>query len=175
MICQQCGIRQATLHYTKIVNGEKTEYHLCEQCAKGNGESYSGGEQGFSIHQLLAGLMNNMDYFVKPDEKVAVNRQGLRCENCGLTFQQFSKIGRFGCSECYHYFSQRLDPLVKRIQGNTRHSGKVPERSGQNLKQKRELQQLKYLLQQAIGNEEFEKAAELRDQIKVLEQKFDAQ
>lgn len=33
MNCEECGKRQATLHLTKIVNGEKTEYHICEQCA----------------------------------------------------------------------------------------------------------------------------------------------
>lgn len=31
MMCQECGQRPATLHFTKIVNGDKTEFHLCER------------------------------------------------------------------------------------------------------------------------------------------------
>ena len=38
MTCQHCEIRPATLHYTKIINGEKTEMHLCEQWLE-NGET----------------------------------------------------------------------------------------------------------------------------------------
>ena len=33
MVCQECNQRPATLHFTKIVNGEKEEFHLCEKCA----------------------------------------------------------------------------------------------------------------------------------------------
>ena len=41
MICQQCETRPATLHFTKIINGEKTEMHVCEQCASENGDAFS--------------------------------------------------------------------------------------------------------------------------------------
>ena len=33
MICQECQERPATLHYSKVINGEKTDIHLCEKCA----------------------------------------------------------------------------------------------------------------------------------------------
>ena len=40
MICQECNQRPATLHFTKIINGEKTEVHLCEKCAQEKGEMF---------------------------------------------------------------------------------------------------------------------------------------
>ncbi|MBD4938639.1 protein-arginine kinase activator protein McsA, partial [Xanthomonas citri pv. citri] len=54
MICQECHERPATFHFTKVVNGEKIEVHICEQCAKENSDSYGiSANQGFSIHNLL--------------------------------------------------------------------------------------------------------------------------
>lgn len=57
MICQECQVQQATLHFTKIVNGKKTEMHVCEQCAREKGESIPGTDS-FSIHHLFSGLFN---------------------------------------------------------------------------------------------------------------------
>ena len=34
MLCSNCGKNNANVHYTQIINGKKTEYSLCEDCAK---------------------------------------------------------------------------------------------------------------------------------------------
>jgi len=174
--CEECGKRPATLHLTKIVNGEKTEYHICEHCAKEKGDMFT-GFNNFGINQLLAGLLN-FDPLIKKEG--ASGKEGtagtpakpLRCETCGLTYAQFSKSGRFGCSDCYSFLGDRLNPLFRRIHGNTQHIGKVPERTGGKLKIRKELEQLKAALQQYVAREEFEKAAEIRDRIRALEQKI---
>lgn len=170
MLCQECGNKHATLHFTKIVNGEKTEFHICETCAREKGELIPGTSNGFSIHNLLSGLLD-----FDPSGKSAFGGskpQPVRCEECGLTYTQFSKIGRFGCSSCYRYFSERLDPLLKRVHGNVVHVGKVPVRSGGKIKQQREIERLKRELQLKIEREEFEAAAKLRDQIRELERQI---
>ncbi len=176
MNCEECGKRPATLHLTKIVNGEKTEYHICEHCAKEKGDVIS-DFSNFSIHNLLSGLldfdpMNKSSAGSSQATHTPPQAKPLRCETCGLTYAQFSKSGRFGCSDCYQYFGARLDPLFRRIHGNTHHIGKVPERTGGQLKIRKELEQLKATLQQYIATEEFEKAAEIRDRIRALEQKI---
>ncbi|NEN83978.1 UvrB/UvrC motif-containing protein [Paenibacillus elgii] len=168
MICQECGKKQATLHFTKILNGEKTEFHICESCAREKGELIPGTANGFSIHNLLSGLL---DFEPSAHSTLANKVQPSRCEHCGLTYTQFSKIGRFGCSECYKHFGEKLDPLFKRVHGNIVHTGKVPKRSGGLIKHKREIDQLKKELLIRIDNEEFEEAARLRDQIRELEKK----
>lgn len=86
-----------------------------------------------------------------------------------MTYSQFSKVGRFGCSSCYKYFNDRLDPLFKRVHGNTTHMGKVPVRVGSHIQAKRKIEGLRQELQQKIAEEEFEKAAKLRDEIRELE------
>jgi protein arginine kinase activator len=169
MTCQECGKKPATLHFTKIINGEKTEFHICETCAREKGEMIPGTPNGFSIHNLLSGLL---DFEPSSAATFSSKPQALRCEHCGLTYSQFSKLGRFGCSSCYKHFADRLDPLFKRVHGNVTHVGKVPKRSGGLIKYKRELDRLKKELMLRIEREEFEQAARLRDQIRELEKKL---
>ncbi|MHA0857647.1 UvrB/UvrC motif-containing protein [Paenibacillus sp. CMAA1364] len=168
MLCQECENKPATLHFTKIVNGEKTEFHVCESCARDKGEMIPGVTGGFSIHSLLSGFID-FDTAKKVGAGTSKVEQTLRCEECGMTYSQFSKAGRFGCSACYKYFNDRLDPLFKRVHGSTTHVGKLPIRGGVQIQVKRRLHDLKSELQQKIIQEEFEEAAALRDQIRELE------
>ncbi|MFA9556443.1 UvrB/UvrC motif-containing protein [Evansella sp. AB-rgal1] len=169
MLCQECQQRQATLHFTKIINGEKTEFHICETCAKEKGE-YIPGSNSFSIHQLLSGLLD-VEQSIKPSSEGLMRpKKELKCEHCGLTYQQFAEIGRFGCSSCYKTFNEKLDPILKRIHsGNANHGGKIPVRKGKDLHVHKEIARLKENMQQYISEEEFEQAAEVRDKIRSLE------
>lgn len=171
MYCQECNERPASLHFTKIINGEKTEMHLCEHCAKEKGEMIP-GSNSFSIHHLLSGLLN----FQQPFSENASERdksKETQCNKCGMTYTQFTSIGRFGCSNCYNTFNEKLNPIFKKIHsGNTSHSGKIPKRIGSDIHEKRKLQEMRQNLQLFISKEEFEKAALLRDEIKLVEKKL---
>lgn len=171
MICQECGKKPSTLHFTKIVNGEKTEFHICESCAREKGESIPGAPNSFSIHSLLSGILD-FDTIGSKDLTNMKPQESMRCETCGMSYTQFSKIGRFGCSDCYDAFAERLNPLIKRIHGSTVHSGKIPKRSGGKIQCKRQIEELRAELNLNIASEEFEKAAQLRDQIRELERKM---
>lgn len=164
MLCQECESKQAALHFTKIINGEKTEFHICESCAREKGELIPGSPNGFSIHNLLSGLL---DY--EPGVGKSGKLQEPRCEQCGLTYSQFGKLGKFGCSSCHQHFSDRLEPLLRRVHGSTVHVGKIPHRTGGQLQTKREIKELKKAMQVHIEREEFEEAAKIRDQIRKLE------
>lgn len=92
-----------------------------------------------------------------------------RCPNCKMTYEQFTKVGRFGCASCYDTFKGHLKPLLKRLHGgHTDHCGKIPERIEGNIYLKKELDELKLNLKQYVQKEEFEKAAEVRDKIRCL-------
>ncbi|MFC0190602.1 UvrB/UvrC motif-containing protein [Fictibacillus aquaticus] len=171
MYCEECQERPATLHFTKIVNGEKTEFHICEHCAKEKGE-WMPGSNTFSIHHLLSGMLhgNVPAQNSSGGERISPSKA---CGKCGMTYQQFAKIGRFGCAKCYETFGSKLDPMLKRVHGgSTFHAGKIPKRAGVNLQEKKMLQELKQEMQRHIQSEEFEKAAETRDTIRKLEQKL---
>lgn len=170
MICEECQKRQATVHLTQIINNQKRELHLCEECARNHHEfpfnfHFESFEPSFSIHKFLAGLLDGTPMEVAPVETP-------QCPGCGLSYAQFSQIGRFGCSQCYQAFGKGLDPLLRRVQGNERHAGKVPRRAGGKLSFKREIENLRRELNEAVRQEAYEKAAELRDRIKQLEQQL---
>lgn len=172
MICQHCGQRHAQVHVTKMINGVKAEMHWCETCAMEKGELPQMGI-GFSLHQLLSGFLEH------DSENATVKNTGkheprskktmLRCASCGMNYAQFSKVGRLGCAACYTHFGERLKPMLKRVQGGMVHVGKLPKRGTERVQLKRRIEQLKLQLLQLIANEEFEQAATLRDQIRILE------
>lgn len=167
MFCQECGKKVATVHVTKIINGAKTELYLCEDCAREKSELDFHFEGKFPLQQFLTGFMN----LGNQESQVASAPAKLQCPKCGLTYTQFSQIGRFGCKECYSTFSDYLGPLFRRIHGNHKHVGKIPQRAGKYFSLKRKIESLRYELQGCIQREEFEEAARLRDTIRQLEEK----
>lgn len=165
MICDICGKSEATVHLTEIVNDKMTKLHLCEGCAKEKGAEM---EEHFGMSDLLAGLAD-LSANVEPG---AISQA--KCDVCGFSYQDFKKVGRLGCGDCYEAFKKQLDPLLKRIHGANRHIGKVPLMAGKDVKENRamqDMQSMKIRLEKAIAAEEFEEAAKLRDAIRKLENK----
>lgn len=167
MMCDQCQQRQATVMVTRIVNGKKSEAHLCQECAQQHGDLGFLAEPSFTFHNILAGLFEPEGMV----SGVAQTKPNTRCPNCGLSFSDFRRLGHLGCSECYTQFETLLDPLVKRIHGSGEHVGKIPMQGG-TAKLHRELDNARRQLREAVASEAYEKAAELRDRIKDLEKQI---
>ena len=161
MVCDICGKKKATVHLTEIVDDQMTEMHLCEECAQ---EKSLQMEQQFGLADLLAGL-SDFGKQVKDQQQVQ-----LQCTKCGMNYDDFKKFGRLGCNECYTSFKDHLGILLKKIHGSNRHYGKAPINLSKFEKDKSDiLRDLRNQLDQAIQNEDFEVAAELRDRIRDLE------
>ncbi|MBP2242841.1 protein arginine kinase activator [Cytobacillus eiseniae] len=128
------------------------------------------GATGFSINNLLAGLLN-MNPTIQKHEQDSFQKENIvQCDQCSMTFQQFIKLGRFGCANCYKAFGDQLTPILRRLHsGNSSHNGKIPARIGGSLHLKKNIEQLKHQLKEIISKEEFEKAAQIRDEIRLLE------
>ncbi|NLW10364.1 MAG: hypothetical protein GX036_11000 [Firmicutes bacterium] len=169
MWCEQCKERPATVHITKVINNHKTEKHLCEVCAQTSGSDLGFlFEPSFSFQKLLTGLLEGemgMEEALAPSTMT----RGRGCPVCGLTFSDFRRIGRLGCGDCYTEFGTGLDPLLRRIHGSTVHNGKAPKRTGGAIRVKKEIEQLRKKLKEAIQREAYEEAAKLRDEIRAKE------
>ncbi len=166
MLCQECRRHEATIHIVKNVNGKQSELNLCESCARKKDELDFSFEPQFSLHKLFSSMLNQGLYGNR-EEMLADEK---KCPSCSLTFAQFGQVGRLGCSDCVPAFEDKLKPLLKRIHGGSVHTGKVPEKARERVNILRELDQLKDELQEKVQNEEFEKAAQLRDRIREIEQ-----
>ena len=56
MLCSNCGKNEANVRYTRIINGEKTEFALCEDCAKKMGLE----DIDFNTSSTLANYLQNI-------------------------------------------------------------------------------------------------------------------
>lgn len=164
MLCQNCQQRAANVHYTKVINHNKIELYLCEKCAKESGQIHV--EMPLNIHDFFGGFMG----FGGPDPYIhALKPQQIFCKKCGMNYEEFQKTGKLGCDQCYELFTDQLAPLIKRLHGSTRHTGKMPAKDSKAMKVSKEIESLKEQLSRAIQSEEYEKAAKLRDKIKSFE------
>lgn len=160
MLCEACKQKVATIHMTEIVDGNKREVHLCEECAASKGFPV---EPNFSINEILGSLLESQKKTVEAGPE-------LKCPSCGITYTEFKNKGRFGCPHDYSVFKERLDNLLEKLHGNTQHMGKMPPRMDHNLARERELMVLKENLDRLIKKEAYEEAAEIRDKIRNLEE-----
>ncbi len=170
MICQDCKKRESNVHFTQIVNNEKTALSLCKECAAVRGFHSPLDNMPFPLAEILSGLTANM-----PMQKQIAQEESISCQGCGLTYDEFTKQGRFGCGECYKAFRARLEMIMRKIHGASMHRGKTPiiESTGDETTSEdfsiKEEERLKDELQKAIASEDFERAAELRDKLKSID------
>jgi protein arginine kinase activator len=156
MLCIICKEREATVHLTQIVANKMQKVDLCEECAKQKGVN---DPAGFSFADLLLGLgaAQEMDAAAGPS---------LQCPKCGFTQADFKKSGRLGCAACYTAFAEGLEGLLKTMHKGIRHAGKVPQALRRNRDLVDRLKVLQRALDKAIAEEDFEVAANLRDEIR---------
>jgi len=162
MMCDECGIRPATIRITTIVNGEKRDRNLCSECLA-NSQRF---KRDFSN---LAGHLNGLlDALKSGASKTEEPIPDIECSRCGTTFEKYRKSGLVGCAQCYSDFRAPLQAMMSRVHGHTQHVGRVPGGVDQKLSMKLKLDKLRQELTQAIAQEEYETAAGLRDQIRAL-------
>ena len=123
MLCEICGENEATFHYSEVVNGNKTEHHLCNECAAKTDISYYSSflDGDGRLGQLLSGLLGMPLYGETEDPKTHII-----CPGCHLSYGEFIKNSAFGCAECYNVFGPLLDDSIRKLQGSVSHQGKKP-------------------------------------------------
>lgn len=167
MLCEYCGKNPATVHLKKVINNYVTELHLCDECAKKNSNFHF--DTPFSMQNILAGLIDS-----SYDGPIKIEHiSSLECDKCGLTYSKFKQTGKFGCSHCYDSFKEKLVPLFRKIHGHESHIGEIPQKAGESVVTKKTIDKLKAELDLAVSKEEFEKAAQLRDEIISLKKRLE--
>ena len=161
MLCQKCGKNEANAHFEQIVNGSKSNLFLCDKCAALLGFDSLFSNQNFNLNSVIAGMLG----ISRPEQVMSSDA----CPVCGAGFNFIVSNGKVGCANCYEHFYDKLLPSIQRIHGTIQHTGKLPDSAGVKLKERRQLSELKSQLDDAIALQEFEKAAELRDKIRMIE------
>jgi protein arginine kinase activator len=159
MQCCVCKEKPATVHLTQIVGDKMQKLDLCEDCAKAKGVN---DPASFAMADLMLGLGASQE--LDP----SAGAVEIKCPRCGFSQADFKKSGRLGCPECYRTFSEGLAGLLKTMHKGTRHIGKAPEALRQTRDNSDRLKTLQKKLAKAIETEDFELAARLRDEIKLM-------
>ena len=185
MLCENCGKNEANVQYTEVINGNKKQVFLCEECSKKLGIDNMKFEFPIDFSSFFGDFLEdfeNSDFMPTLDIK-----KDIKCDKCNMTFEEFMNTGKFGCDHCYDAFKVKIDPILKKIHGSNRHVGRIGNikentkifksnneekiNNQENKTQTKEdkLEMLKEKLKMAIKEERYEDAAKLRDEIKKQE------
>lgn len=162
VLCQICKSRPAKVHYTEIVNNNMVVMNLCLECAQEKGIDVQKGTN-YGLGDLVAGLIDT----TVDSESERISK--VRCPTCGYEYSDFKKIGRLGCPDCYTAFEAQLIAVLRNVHGSTQHAGKKPVHVSERAVLRERVAALREDLSLAIQNEEYERAASIRDEIRALE------
>lgn len=165
MLCQDCGKKEATVSLTQVINDQKVVLNLCQECAEKRGFRNPLEGVPFPLAEFLSSMLSQAK--TKKPGKVAEEV----CSFCGMSFSDFTKTARLGCSNCYLTFKNQLNDLFRKVHNSTQHRGKFPRTIKGVMKPLWEETKLHEELKKAIQEEDFERAAQIRDQIKALASK----
>ncbi len=163
MLCEKCGQREATSHFKQTINGKTTVYHVCAQCAEQMGLNNLFHGFHFNIGDMFGGLLGSVSSGSAPSLERKV------CPECHSDLKSISETGRMGCARCYTTFRNELLPTIEQLHGRVNHQGKLPRSAGEEARKKAQLNSLKKKLEEAIRTQDFEHAAQYRDEINAIE------
>ncbi len=170
MLCQVCQKNAATVHVTEISyssdskaeEGSSVEQrHVCERCAGRLKLPHAPIVPKKGVAEVWK--------LLQASARRAREEGGLSCPDCGMTLSEFRTKGRLGCPRDYEVFHEHLKPLLLRIHNSTEHRGRVPAQNETEVERRQNLSELRAQLEEAIREEAYESAAQLRDAIQQLE------
>lgn len=174
MECTFCKSKEATCHLTKIVDGKVIEVHVCANCIP---EINEDNLVDFDIWEAVSKLaasagVPDPSEAIEPEVAEEISAKSFLieegedegpCPTCGFSGDNLRKIGRLGCSECYGHFKEMLSDVLADCQKFTQHTGKVPKSMV-----KVKVRYMEKALDEAVQDERFEDAAQIRDQLKAM-------
>lgn len=193
MLCDNCGKREANVRYSENINGNKKEMNLCEACSQKLGIHSMDFSMPIDFSSFFGEFMEDFGTPEIMSMPIFHEIKALKCNNCGSRFEDIANSGKLGCGNCYEVFEERLDPIIRRIQGANRHVGRIGKIIDNKIDQKignqtssqkeetknqtepirkgNEVEKLQEQLKQAIKEERYEEAAKIRDEIKKIEKR----
>ena len=171
MLCKNCNKNEATFHYTEIINGVKKEIALCDECRGKLGISALDFNIPLGMPDFFSDFFEDNSFLPEID---AVKK--IKCDVCGMDYDEFIDGGRVGCANCYSAFESKLDTILKNIHGSNVHKGRLLDstkpKKVKEIKENHkndEIEKLKNKLKELVKQEKYEEAAKVRDEIKKRE------
>ena len=155
MKCENCGKNEVTFVYQSNVNGQVTEKRLCSECAEKLGYTQRLAAHSQRMMQNLFGGSLFDDFFTPVPS--LLGRMNRMLESPFDDF--FADMPALGApAEAQPESRKPQETLLEQEEQN-------------QISRTRQLNALRMEMQKAVSEENFERAAELRDQIRDMEQK----
>jgi len=166
MKCQYCE-KPATFHITELTepSGPKV-MHLCEEHAR----SFLQKEASSPVASVAGALAKQLQLGQTKKEIEELDQK--ECPVCGISFFEFRSSGRLGCPYDYTFFESDLIPLLNNIHDSTEHVGKRPRRLAASADSQARMIQLRREMEEAVDLEDYERASEIRDELKRMEEEL---
>lgn len=166
MLCQHCHEKLAVISYLVTREGQQKEMQVCQDCL----EELMKEDLGISktMDEGLGGVLSAMLQMMIQDP--GEEARGRECPHCHTSWKDFKDTGRLGCSHCYQAFAPDLNKIIKQFHGQDHHQGEIPRAFKEEVYRDRKIMDLKAQLDRAVEEENYEQAADLRDQINGLKE-----
>ena len=159
MKCENCGKNEVTFIYQSNINGKVTEKHLCSECAEKLGYTQKIAARNRSMMQNFFGgsLLGNgfFDDFFSPMPSL-MGRSGWLLEDPFDDF--FAEMPALSAA-----------PVQQQEEQQKQQNDLVGKEEQSRFAYMRQVNALKLEMKKAVHQENFERAAQLRDQIHQLE------
>lgn len=172
-MCEVCKSKPATI-FIKVDNDT---INVCKDCA----EKYNLYNAANSIFGNMASLFD-MDFGLEDFSPARIGYNQIKervCPKCGMTESELISKYKFGCSECYNVFADRVKEFVNDLRGQEykgEFAGSEKKSESQTGAKKKRLSEmtkndlplLERLLKEAIKARDFDKAKAIDGKIREL-------
>ena len=181
MLCDRCKKNPAVIHIKEFINGKCRNLTLCKECAEKDGPGLL-PDIGLNISEMILehlpfGKKNHRKNESTDDSleslKKLYQKNDLEiCPACSAVLEDVKKNNQAFCPECYKSFARSAAAILKEsLAEELLYRGKRPLDADENSPavRRNKLLLLQKQLQQFISIEDYESAAQCRDEIAVLQ------
>ena len=136
---------------------------MCRECAVACGISPESQE----INQQIGSLFKQL----QQDRKDQLLKNDRACPVCGRLRSEIILTGKLGCPECYSIFKTETLEYLKARKVSAPYTGTMPSRIANFRSLLTDRARAREKLDEAVKNEDYEKAAFYRDYLRAIEKK----
>jgi len=174
MLCDLCNKNAATVHIQEVIGDTQKAIHLCQDCASAQ-NPLGNDADGLKLAALICKIATKQfDTGSGPAEDDG--EEGIVCSGCGMSESEYREGGRLGCEECYDSFADMILSVIQEGHHGCEHRGKTPGMRAElapPTPEPAELDAIEDELARAVAEEQYERAAELRDALVARRQHVD--
>jgi len=168
MLCQKCHKKRATIRYAEVVDGLVTEQFWCRDCMA----LQRNASEGFELAEVPTARPSKASIHKAVSRVVRAQRT---CPECETRLQTVLESRQMGCPACYEAFADEVPGLAAKIHEAhflleaPLHVGKAAHQTDARNQLRTDLKAKRTLLRSVLKSENYEAAAQLRDEIRKLE------